>query len=153
MLSSILSLHNPTLGLRDSNGALLVFNNNWQDNPAQIVEINAAGLAPASPLEAAIAATLPPGLYTVLLAGVDNNDTGLGLVEVYEPRVAVARLRLYLPLRLKLQKTAQIVSAGRWQSRVCHFARLRGRAGIQEAGGAVRHRFARRSARTSRTPF
>jgi hypothetical protein len=78
------SLHNPTLELRDSNGALLVFNNDWQDNPAQVVEINAAGLAPTSPLEAAIAATLQPGLYTALLAGLDSNDTGLGLIEVYD---------------------------------------------------------------------
>ena len=28
-------------------------------------------------------ATLPPGLYTALLAGV-NNGTGIGLVEVYD---------------------------------------------------------------------
>ena len=29
------------------------------------------------------AATLPPGLYTALLAG-QNNGTGIGLVEVYD---------------------------------------------------------------------
>jgi hypothetical protein len=77
-------LANPTLELRDDNGALLVFNNDWQDNPAQAAQINAAGLAPANPLESGIAATLPPGAYTALLAGLNNNDTGLGLVEVYD---------------------------------------------------------------------
>jgi hypothetical protein len=47
------------------------------------VEINAAGLAPTSNLESAIAVTLSPGPYTALLAGV-NNGTGIGLVEVYD---------------------------------------------------------------------
>jgi len=74
---------NPTLELRDGNGALLIANNDWQDSPAQATELNAAGLAPTNPLESAIAATLPPGLYTALLAGL-NNGTGVGLVEVYD---------------------------------------------------------------------
>jgi hypothetical protein len=77
------ALTNPTLELRDSNGALLIANNDWQDNPAQAAELTAAGLAPTNPLESAIAATLPPGLYTALLAGL-NNGTGVGLVEVYD---------------------------------------------------------------------
>ena len=77
------ALANPTLELRDSNGALLVANNDWQDDPAQAAELTAAGLAPTNPLESGIAATLPPGLYTALLAGL-NNGTGVGLVEVYD---------------------------------------------------------------------
>jgi outer membrane protein assembly factor BamB len=77
------ALANPTLELRDSNGALLLMNNDWQDNPAQAAELMAAGLAPTNPLESGIAATLPPGLYTALLAGL-NNGTGVGLVEVYD---------------------------------------------------------------------
>jgi hypothetical protein len=76
-------LANPVLELRDSNGTLLVANNDWQDNPAQAAELTADGLAPSSPLESGIAATLPPGLYTALLAGL-NNGTGIGLVEVYD---------------------------------------------------------------------
>jgi hypothetical protein len=43
----------------------------------------ADGLAPGDNLESGIAATLPPGLYTALLAGL-NNGTGVGLVEVYD---------------------------------------------------------------------
>jgi hypothetical protein len=76
-------LANPTLELRDNNGTLLIANNDWQDNPVQAAAITAAGLAPSNPLEAGIAATLPPGLYTALLAGL-NNGTGIGLVEVYD---------------------------------------------------------------------
>jgi hypothetical protein len=40
-------------------------------------------LAPVNDLESGIAATLPPGLYTALLAGL-NNGAGIGLVEVYD---------------------------------------------------------------------
>ncbi len=76
-------LTNPTLELHDSNGALLISDNDWQDNAAQAALISAAGLAPGNNLEAAIAGTLPPGLYTVILAGL-NNGTGIGLVEVYD---------------------------------------------------------------------
>ena len=45
--------------------------------------LTAAGLALANPLESGIAAALPPGLYTALLAGL-NNGAGVGLVEVYD---------------------------------------------------------------------
>ena len=76
-------LANPTLELRDGNGTLLISNNDWQDNPAQAAIITAAGLAPGNNLEAAIAATLPPGLYTALLAG-QNDGTGIGVVEIYD---------------------------------------------------------------------
>jgi hypothetical protein len=77
------ALPDPTLNLRDSNGALLIGNNDWQDDPAQAAELIAAGLAPTDPLESGIAATLPPGLYTAILAGF-NNATGVGVVEVYD---------------------------------------------------------------------
>ena len=77
------ALADPTLELRDSNGALLIANNDWQDDPAQAAALTAAGLALSSNLESGIAATLPPGLYTALLAG-QNNGTGVGLVEVYD---------------------------------------------------------------------
>ena len=77
------ALPDPTLELRDSNGALLIANNDWQDNSAQAAELIAAGLAPTNPLESGIAATLPPGAYTALLAGF-NNSAGIGVVEVYD---------------------------------------------------------------------
>jgi TolB protein len=77
------TLANPTLELRDNNGALLSANNDWQDDPAQAATLAAAGLALVHPRESGLAATLPPGLYTALLSGV-NNGTGVGLVEVYD---------------------------------------------------------------------
>jgi hypothetical protein len=76
-------LADPTLELRDTNGTLIVADNDWQDNPAQAAEVTAAGLAPANHFESAIAATLPPGLYTALLAG-RLGGTGIGVVEVYD---------------------------------------------------------------------
>jgi hypothetical protein len=76
-------LANPTLELRDNSGTLLISDDDWQDNAAQAAEISAAGLAPNDPKEAAIAMTLPAGVYTALLAGL-NNGTGIGLVEVYD---------------------------------------------------------------------
>jgi hypothetical protein len=77
------ALADPTLELRDGDGVLLASNNDWQDDPTQAAELIAAGLAPANALEAGIAATLPPGPFTALLAGL-NNGTGVGLVEVYD---------------------------------------------------------------------
>jgi hypothetical protein len=76
-------LADPALELRNSDGALLVANNDWQDDGVQAAELIAAGLAPANQLESGLTAALPPGLYTALLSGV-NNSTGIGLVEVYD---------------------------------------------------------------------
>jgi hypothetical protein len=73
----------PTLELRDADGNLIGYDNDWQDDPTQAAELIALGLAPPNNLDAAIVATLPPGLYTALLAGL-NNGTGIGLVEVYD---------------------------------------------------------------------
>jgi hypothetical protein len=77
------ALADPVLELRNANGALLVANNDWQDNSAQAAELIAAGLAPTNQLESGLAATLPPGIYTALLAG-QNNGTGVGVVEIYD---------------------------------------------------------------------
>jgi hypothetical protein len=76
-------LPNPTLELRNGDGALIKTNNDWQDDPAQAATLSAAGLAPSNDLESGIAVTLPPGRYTALLAG-ENDSTGIGLVEVYD---------------------------------------------------------------------
>jgi hypothetical protein len=61
------------------NGTPLIANNDWQDNPAQAAELTAAGRAPAKNLESAIAATLPPGLCTALLAGRNNGTASAWL--------------------------------------------------------------------------
>jgi hypothetical protein len=77
------ALANPALELRDNNGALVMGNNDWQDNATYASEMIAAGLAPTNPSESGVAATLPPGPYTALLTG-SNNGTGVGVVEVYD---------------------------------------------------------------------
>jgi cytochrome c peroxidase len=82
-------LLNPTLDVRDANGASLVANDNWRDNP-QAGEIIGAGLGPSSFFESAVAITVGPGAYTALLSaapggGFPNppSNPGIGLVEVY----------------------------------------------------------------------
>lgn len=77
------ALADPTLELRDSSGALLSQNDNWQDNPAQASQLTALGLALQHPNESGIVATLQSGAYTAIVAG-KNNGTGTGLVEVYD---------------------------------------------------------------------
>jgi hypothetical protein len=77
------AMADPTLELRDNDGALVAANNDWQDDPVQASELTAAGLALSHDLESGMSATLPPGLYTALLAG-QNNGTGIGLVEIYD---------------------------------------------------------------------
>jgi hypothetical protein len=75
-------LADPTLQLRDSNGALLNSNDNWQDDPAQAAQMSAHGLALSNSAESGIFVSLPSGAFTAILAG-KNGGTGLGLVEVY----------------------------------------------------------------------
>jgi hypothetical protein len=75
-------LADPTLELRDGNGALLVANDNWQDDSISAAQLIAYGLAP-QPLESGIFVSLAPGPYTAILAGQDNG-TGVGLVEAYQ---------------------------------------------------------------------
>jgi hypothetical protein len=75
-------LGDPTLELRDNNGALVIGNDNWQDDANQAAQITASGLAPGNPQESAIATSLVPGTYTAIVAG-KGGGTGIGLVEVY----------------------------------------------------------------------
>jgi hypothetical protein len=75
-------LADPTLELRDANGALLIANDNWQDDSVSAAELTARGLAPTRSQESAIFASLPPGAFTAIVAG-KNGDVGTGLVEVY----------------------------------------------------------------------
>jgi hypothetical protein len=78
-------LADPTLELHDSNGALLVANDNWQDDPISAAQLIANGVFLSNPRESGIFATLPAGAYTAILAGKDGG-IGIGLVEVYNVR-------------------------------------------------------------------
>ncbi len=76
-------LADPTLELRDSNGALIIANDNWQDDPVSAALLTANGLGLSDPKESGLfLAPIAPGPYTAIVAG-KNGDTGIGLVEVY----------------------------------------------------------------------
>jgi hypothetical protein len=74
------AMPDPTLELRDSNGTLIVANDNWKDGPQ--TEIEETMLAPTNDLESAIVTTLPSGPYTAVIRE-RNGQSGVGLFEVY----------------------------------------------------------------------
>ena len=74
------ALADPTLELRDNNGGLLGFNDNWRSS--QEGEIIATTIPPAHDLESAIVQTLPPANYTAIVQG-QSATTGIALVEAY----------------------------------------------------------------------
>ena len=76
------ALSDPTVELRNSSGALIASNDNWENDPSAS-QVQASGLAPSNPAESALKVTLSPGSYTAIVRGA-NNTTGVGLVEVYD---------------------------------------------------------------------
>ena len=76
-------LANPTMELRDQNGALVDSNDDWINSPNKQAIID-SGLAPANDLESAILQTLPANgaSFTAIVRGV-NNTTGIALVEMF----------------------------------------------------------------------
>jgi hypothetical protein len=75
-------LADPTLELRDSNGALLISNDDWQSDPVSAGKLTAHGLALSNSKESGIYTTMAPGQYTAIIAG-KSGGTGIGLVEIY----------------------------------------------------------------------
>jgi hypothetical protein len=75
-------LRDPVLSVYNSSGSLVGSNDNWQSDVNHAV-VEANGLAPANPLEAAQVRTLAPGAYTVIVTGKDPTP-GIGLVELYD---------------------------------------------------------------------
>jgi hypothetical protein len=76
-------LADPTVELHNQNGAVIAFDDDWQDDPDQATAIQNAGRAPGNPKESALAETLAPGPYTAIVRGT-NNTTGVALVEIYD---------------------------------------------------------------------
>jgi subtilisin family serine protease len=76
-------LADPTLELRDANGALVRADDNWRSG-GQENEISQSGLAPTNDAESALIETLAGNgaSYTALVRGV-NNTSGIAVVEVY----------------------------------------------------------------------
>ncbi|PYK72255.1 MAG: hypothetical protein DME44_05055 [Verrucomicrobia bacterium] len=76
-------LQDPTLELRDGNGALIAFDNDWSDNTP--TGIKATLLKPNDSHESAIITSLAAGNYTAIVRG-KNGTTGVALVEAYRLR-------------------------------------------------------------------
>jgi uncharacterized protein YkwD len=74
------AMADPTLDIRDSNGAPFAFNDNWRSS--QQAAISATGLAPTRDAESAILTSLPPGAYTAIVRGA-NATPGVAVIEVY----------------------------------------------------------------------
>jgi glucose/arabinose dehydrogenase len=75
-------LEDPTLELRDGNGALVASNDDWRDDPDQETLINQTGIPPGNEAESAILATLAPAPHTAIVAG-KGTATGVALVEAF----------------------------------------------------------------------
>jgi phospholipase/lecithinase/hemolysin len=76
-------LLDPTLELRNANGALIAFNDDWNDNTPTAVK--ATLLKPSDTRESAIVVSLATGNYTAIVRG-KNGTTGVALVEAYRLR-------------------------------------------------------------------
>jgi hypothetical protein len=75
-------LADPALELRDANGALLISNEDWMDDPVTAAQLTANGLGLSDSKESGIFTSLPPGQFTAILAGQDGG-IGIGLIEIY----------------------------------------------------------------------
>jgi hypothetical protein len=74
-------LADPSLELRNGNGAMVEANDDWDlsNNKQALID---SGLAPVNPVESAIIRPLPPGNYTAIVKGA-NGSTGIAVVEAY----------------------------------------------------------------------
>jgi hypothetical protein len=75
-------LPDPTLEVRNSNGTLYAFNDDFDDAPENL-ELIDPSLQMYNAKDAAIPATLPPGNFTAIVRG-KNGASGTALVEVYD---------------------------------------------------------------------
>jgi hypothetical protein len=76
------AIQDTTLTLNNSNGSQIAFNDDFGQNSAEDRQtLDEKGLSPEHDREAAVVATLAPGIYTAILRGKTN---GSGLVELYD---------------------------------------------------------------------
>ena len=76
-------LVDPGLAVYDANGARIATNDNWRDD-ISAADIEQNGLAPSDDAESATLLHLPTGAYTAIVSPSAGEDTGTGLVEVYD---------------------------------------------------------------------
>jgi hypothetical protein len=78
-------LADPTIELHNSNGTIMISNDDWASDPVSAAQLVAHNLAPSNTKESAIFTSLAPGQYTAIVAG-KNGGIGIALVEVYNER-------------------------------------------------------------------
>lgn len=83
------AIADPKMDLYDSSGAVIASNNDWTSDQSQ--ELAVIGLAPRDVREAALVATLPAGLYTMVMRG-QNSASGIALFELYDLDPASSRI-------------------------------------------------------------
>lgn len=79
------TLANPQLAVRNSaDNSVVAQSADWNHNSTIASTAQSLGAFPlSSPLDSAVLISLPPGVYTATVSGV-NDSTGIALVEVYE---------------------------------------------------------------------
>lgn len=78
-------LADPTIELHNSNGAILIANDDWESDPVSAAALIANQLAPSDAKESGIFTSLPPDAFTVILAG-KSGGIGIGVIEVFSVR-------------------------------------------------------------------
>ncbi len=77
------ALMDPMLALYNGDGDIIVSNDDWQNqDPIQVADIRATGIAPTMDSESALLVDLIVGRYTAIVTG-KNATTGVALVEIY----------------------------------------------------------------------
>lgn len=109
-------LADPKLTLHNWKGEMILSQDNWSEelNSETIdsVGLSVGAATPADPDEAVILTTLEPGLYTVVLSGVDRG-TGLGLIEVFDASSESIETRLAnISTRLRASTGQEVAIAG-----------------------------------------
>ncbi len=97
------TLPDPAIALFDGDGQMVATNDDWAAG-SDAGQIAADGLAPGDSAEAALRATLAPGIYSAVVSGKDTTP-GIGLVEVYDVSAASDS-------RLANMSTRGVVGAG-----------------------------------------
>jgi uncharacterized delta-60 repeat protein len=105
------AISDPVLQLRAADGLLVRESDNWKEDPAQAVEIEASGVAPRNDFESALVVTLAPGNYTAAVTG-KNGAAGVGLVEVYDVSESPGSQLANLSTRGAVQSAENVMIGG-----------------------------------------
>lgn len=115
-LTSSQVLSNPRLELFDRNGTKVLENDNWNTSAggsvasnAHFDSVGAFRFVSSGSQDAALIATLSPGLYTAKVSGV-GTSSGIALVEVYD--VTGAAQLINLSTRAQVQSGANLLISG-----------------------------------------